>query len=296
MDSFQATEMALKGLRQIGLYPANVGGLSYGNGFLLPKPQLLGIEEQEVVVEVPGGDTTAFKSVTAKSATFTLRWPLLNLEQLAKIRGSLFTLTGSEGNRVKRLKRRIPDVPPYFKIDGRVAFIGNDWPNGDYHLIAYRAALIGSPRIQHETEQVATYEATFEAIERSDGEWYDMVAYEAGSPLIATVDNTAPTLSSSTPADNATNVALAGTITLIFSEAIQWDPTQFNLQHVVSSTVVNNVTTTKTISSDRTTVSLAYTGLTGSGNFNIAISGGVRDLAGNYIAAPINIQFAGAAS
>lgn len=291
MDSFQAHNLALKGNRQIGFYPFVSAGV-YGDGFLLPYPQLLSPQEDNVVEEIPGGDTIAVTVKSTKKVTIKLRWPRLNLDQLAQIQGSFYALTGTTPNRKATLKRKTTDVAGEFKIEGVVRFIGAEFPDGDYHLIVYKCTLVGTATYNHETDKVAIFEATFTGVEDEDENFYDMVANETAEPLTAAVDVTAPALSSITPADNASGVSIAaGSVVIVFTKAIQWDASQFKLQDVVSATSVVEVATTKTISSDGLTVTLAYAGLTVSHNYNVSVGAGVRSRTGVLIAAGFDRQF-----
>ena len=101
-------------------------------------------------------------------------------------------------------------------------------------------------------------------------------------------DTTAPTLSSSTPADNATSVAFANDIVLTFSEAVQ------------KGTTGNIVITNATDTTDTRTISITEAQVTVSGstvtinptndlksgdNYNVQItSGAIKDSAGNSYA------------
>lgn len=299
MNEFIAasTNFFLKGNRQVAFLPLQPNGISYGDGFLLPYPQLMGIVENQTVEDTPGGDTLAESISSLKSGTMTLRWPRLNPRQIALMKGSEYIETGSDGNFQIRVKRKLTDVPGEFKIIGRVAYIGKQFPEGDHHLEAYRCSLLTGPSIAYETDKGAIYEATFTILERIDGEFYDLVFNEQGQELTAAVDNTAPTIVAIDPADNASTVALNKNPTVEFSEPINFNPKDFTIQKITSSTVVADHPCTPTISSDKKTVSFnPDTNFTASANHNIHISGDVRDLAANYIAGAVNSQFTTASS
>jgi VCBS repeat-containing protein len=98
-------------------------------------------------------------------------------------------------------------------------------------------------------------------------------------------DTTAPTLSSSTPADNATAVAVGSNLVLTFSEAVQAG---------TGNIVISNGTDTRTISvTDATQVSISGSSVTmnptadlhGSSSYHVQMASGViKDLAGNSFA------------
>jgi methionine-rich copper-binding protein CopC len=106
------------------------------------------------------------------------------------------------------------------------------------------------------------------------------------------VDITAPTISSTTPADNATGVSRSSNVTIVFNEPIQFNKNDFSLTEIVSSTVVTEVPCAVTISTDKLTVTMNPTSdMSATADHNLHISGSVKDLSGNYIAAPVNRQF-----
>lgn len=98
-------------------------------------------------------------------------------------------------------------------------------------------------------------------------------------------DDTAPTLSSSIPANSATNVAKSGTIILTFSEDIATvDDTKFTLTNATKGEV--------TIDSDPTKVKVAYSGAASGATVTLAVAAeAVADAAGNKSAALSNISF-----
>lgn len=295
--AFATHAAALQGLDSILMQKMNSDGLTYQDGFLLPFPQLLGIEEVQVTAELPGGNQTADENTKVKSALATVRWARLRLDQLATIQGSLHTLTGSTPNQVHRLKRRRSDVAPFFRMVGRVDYIGSEMPNGDYLFEAYKAKMVGTPKITHETdEKYATVEMQFKIFYRSDGEFYDLVMRETGAALVAAADVTPPTVSGITPADGATASLLTTPVVVTMSEACQLDPSNFSIQHVVSTSNISDVAFEATINGDKTQITLTKPGgWTASAVYNVRVAH-VKDLAGNELETPVNIQFTAPAS
>lgn len=101
-----------------------------------------------------------------------------------------------------------------------------------------------------------------------------------------TIDDTAPTLSSSDPADGATDVAVSGTIVLTFSEALgSVDGTMFTLTNATKGAVAID-------GSDATKVNIAYSGASNSATVTLATAAGaVTDAVGNSSAALSSISF-----
>lgn len=299
VDVFANFAAALQGIEGVMLSKAQPGGLTYDQGFLVPYPQLISLEEEVSTSNTPGGNVTADENSRVQSALITLRWARMNLEQQAQIQGSFYELSGSSPHREHRLKRRSGDVAPYFKIEGRVDYVGSDFPGADWHLIAFRCKMVGTPTWSHETgENYATCEMQFRVFFRGDGEFYHLVMNETSIPLTVSNDTTPPTVLSTTPADDATGVALAAaTFLVVYSEAVREDPSFYTIQRIVSSTNVVDVPFTLAVNEDGDEHTLTPTGgtWTASSNYNVRISR-AKDLAGNELATAVNRQFATAAS
>lgn len=101
-----------------------------------------------------------------------------------------------------------------------------------------------------------------------------------------TIDDTAPTLSSSVPANSATNVNTSGTIVLTFSEAIaSVDETKFTLTNATKDAVTID-------GSDNTKVNITYSEASNSTTVTLATAAGaVTDAVGNSSAALSSISF-----
>lgn len=100
------------------------------------------------------------------------------------------------------------------------------------------------------------------------------------------VDETAPTLSSSSPANSATGVDVSGTIVLTFSEAIaSVDGSKFSLSGATIGTVAIDGT-------DAKKVNIPYSGASNSATVTLSVAAdAVADAAGNKSAALSDISF-----
>ena len=112
----------------------------------------------------------------------------------------------------------------------------------------------------------------------ADNFWVDVV--------FSTVDITAPTVISQSPAPNATNVPLNSPVTAVFSESINPATLSFSLTSS-SGTVPASVTYTDA----NHTASLVPSSALANGVAYTATVSGVQDLAGNPIAAPVSWSF-----
>lgn len=290
--SFTTTSMPLKGLRQIQMAPWISDGV-IGDTFLLPYPQALSSEENQVVKELPGGDVTADKSVTIKSLTMTIRWARIKLSQLSDLLGATFTTTGSTPNQVHRLRRYTSDTGGYFQLKARVAYVGSEFPDGDYTLLAYKGKIVGTPKISYATEEYATVEVVMEFIERDDLEFYEMLIAETGTALTAAAALAAPTLNTISPADNATGVATSANVVITFNAGIMFNALDYALLKVVTpaSSVVEEPCAV-TYDSGTFAVTMNPTSTLGAtSTYNVRLGAGIRALDGTVIASAANYQF-----
>lgn len=236
-------ESPLKGIKKVAI--RLLSGTTKSDPFFITAPQLLSLEEEQTVIDVPGGNTTYLKVVEIKGAKAVLRWPDLHLEDVAALQGSICLQQGDSGssNRSIRVKRRIDDVFPFFELEGQVDYIGPDFAGGDYHLIAWYAQLTKAPKWTHETGGVQTCEVEVFFYERADGEFYDLLLNETAVAIPTTATNTAATISN-VPADAATGVSVSDNVVLTFSKAIQFESDKFSLVKTSDSSAVTMPTPT----------------------------------------------------
>jgi len=264
-----------------------------GDTFLLPYPQALSSEENQVVKELPGGDVTADKSVTIKSLTMTIRWARIKLSQLSDLLGATFGTTGVTPNQVHRLRRYTSDTGGYFQLKARVAYVGSEFPDGDYTLLAYKGKIVGTPKISYATEEYATVEVVMEFIERDDLEFYEMLIAETGASLTAAAALSAPTLNTISPADNATGVATSANVVITFNAGIMFNALDYALLKVVTpaSSVIEEACAV-TYDSGTFAVTMNPTSTLGAtSTYNVRLGAGIRALDGTVIASAANYQF-----
>jgi len=97
----------------------------------------------------------------------------------------------------------------------------------------------------------------------------------------AAVDNTAPTVDSTVPADNAVNVAINVAVMATFSEAID-DTTVDNTTFVLTDNVANVVAGTVTVSADNTMATFTPSAfLDNTATYTATLTTDITDLAGN---------------
>jgi len=101
----------------------------------------------------------------------------------------------------------------------------------------------------------------------------------------ATVDTTAPTVTSVTPANMSTNLGLSTVITLMFSKAL--NPTTVNSNNFAVFDGPNRLNTGITCSSPCTSVTLSPSGLLASSTIIVTATTAAQDLSGNALASSV---------
>lgn len=147
---------------------------------------------------------------------------------------------------------------------------------------AYRVVPVDSRELGFTNEQQKTA-VVFECLideGRSNGDRL----FALGTQSVS-IDGTAPTLSSSTPADDATGASTT-TATLVFSKAM--DEATINAANIMvfaagETGAQSKVSTTFSLNAAGTTVTLTYS-LSSATQYNIIMGSGLKDAAGNAFA------------
>lgn len=245
----------LFGLRKVAFSQTTDKGTTYADPFFLPAPEVMDSEEQQTQKAIPGGDVIYENVVKPKSLKFKFKWNALNLEQQAAFTGATFTASGSTPNRTSKMVRKTTDIAGDFKVDGLVKYIGNQFPNGEYHLRGWLGTCTKLPKWSNQYEDNASIEMEMEFLERADGEWYEMEILETGTDIPDTEDTTVPAVSSVTPADNATGVTASDNVVYVWNVPVRYRAEDYAIVKIDGSTVVD-WPFVGTISEDGLTVTL----------------------------------------
>lgn len=201
------------------------------------------------------------------------------------------------------LKRKSTDIPPWLAIGFRALK-----SNGSYRYTWLAKGKFQVPEQAHETKgesvafQTPTINGSFVRRD-SDEEWErhideDHVDYipSMGTNWFTSptqvADTTAPTVDTVSPADADTNVAIASTVVVTFTEAMALSTiTTGNifLQNVSTNAVV---AATLTVNAARTVVTLTpNANLANATEYRLTITTNVTDVAGNHLATVFNSDF-----
>lgn len=236
--------------------------------------------------ELAGDATTIdqYSKLKKLTGSFNCQVTFATLEVLL---GATAAYTGSSPNETATLVLSSSDLPNYFELDVRSSYRGgSDATGGDFHIRISKAKMTKFTYTMA-SEEYATLQIDWSGVARlADGYFMTMVENETAVTYTGSPDTTAPTLSSSTPADGATGVSGTANIVLNFSEEILYDIGNYAIAKADGTAVA--FTGSKT---DADTVTLNPTPTLDSAGVYIVTVAGVRDMAGNMLASPAVINF-----
>jgi methionine-rich copper-binding protein CopC len=236
--------------------------------------------------ELAGDATTIdqYSKLKKLTGSFNCQVTFATLEVLL---GATAAYTGSSPNETATLVLSSSDLPNYFELDVRSSYRGgSDATGGDFHIRISKAKMTKFTYTMA-SEEYATLQIDWAGVARlADGYFMTMVENETAVTYTGSPDTTAPTLSTSTPADGATGVSGTANIVLNFSEEIVYDIGNYAIAKADGTAVA--FTGSKT---DADTVTLNPTPTLDSAGVYIVTVAGVRDLAGNMLASPAVINF-----
>ncbi len=258
-------------------------GLTLGQGDLFKAVQQLSLEEQATKIPVPGSNATYASKGSVNSATSNFRFAGMDLRLLAKYLGSRYqAILDANGKIVEFLDRRTDDVAPAFKMIGLVDWIGPTRPKGEHHFIGWFGTITGPPKITHASNEAGNVELEIEWLNRKDGKFWSMKALESGSGLNVDIDVTPPAVASSSPADNATNVAVTGTRTITFDKPVLLREDDWKFYEVNGLVLTEGAFLTLTISDNGKVISYTTASLDNSQEY-LAQGKNVADFNGNVL-------------
>lgn len=131
-----AEEALPYGLREVGITPyTTAAATALGAARKYPVARTLSFEEAEDFEELRGDD----KVVAIRGKGASVNWEMENggisLPSYKNMAGGTLTTTGITPNTVTTFKKKVTDVRPYWKGEGRS--INDD--GGDFHGILYKA-------------------------------------------------------------------------------------------------------------------------------------------------------------
>lgn len=287
------SNMSLFSVQDLKLFPMlsdGPGGTTYDNALDVPGIQQLGMSPEFIEKELQGDGERLDLYSKLVGMTLKVQHGQISLEVLAALMGATRTLTGSGSSEVEELVMAQSDIPGYFKLAGRVDYLGNG-VSGDYHS-EYLKSKLSNFSIEHQGEDYAQVSFDCKLLRRiSDGKMVILRRNATAAPITSTVDNTPPTVTAHLPLDGAAAHPVADPISWTFSEAMMpgtMDAANFWLVKSDGS----DVPFTMSYSTSTKTATLTpAAALDNSSDYLAGVTTGVRDAAGNRMAAAVMINF-----
>lgn len=220
----------------------------------------------------------------------------ISLPLLAVLTGGALSNSGSTPNTQKKLTLNQANIPGFFKMEAVVEYLGGDDNDGDYHTVFLKTKMTKFS-IEHQGEDYAIVSFDFKAIpQRATGDVVELIENETAVAIADTSDTTPPTVSSSSPADGDTDVAVGANVTFTFSEDMQANTVSDKANfYIVKSDGTNVPFAISYNAGAKTTTLNPSSNLDASGTYIAGVTPGVRDAAGNALAAAHVINFTTAA-
>lgn len=276
-------DSAVFGLKDVKVYPADGAG-GWLTGVDVPK-----VVEYAPSIEVGGkmleGDDTEDLYSYVKGFGAKLKFNKLPMSVLSAVFGGAITESGNTPNQVVSYTFAARGTSiPLFKLEGQMDKVDDDIADAHIRLT--------NCRVKPGTYDIGTKYDDYVSI--SLDVWVqDQPVIEFNETAVAlstTPDTTAPTISSTVPADDATAIDKTANLSVTFSEAIQAGDA--NDDHFILTAAGAIVAAAITINSPTNTiVTINPTSSLAATTEHTLVITGVHDAAGNVLAAPTIITF-----
>ncbi len=204
--------------------------------FQLGCPKIVGFKEIEQPYSFKGGNTECEFGATIVAVEVDVSFSNMSLSQQAALIGADFETYGTGDAQEDNLQRQIDDKAPFLRLEGLVDFIGSAFPEGTYNFLGHYGKVVSAPTWSNETDKEAEVTMKLRFVKRpQDKTIYNMVLVKAGRALPTVADNTPPTVSTVSPADNATGVTGTANVVWTLSEPVLYNSKCFKVFSSVSS-------------------------------------------------------------
>lgn len=270
--------------------------LTYANPKDIPGIQEISLKPELITKELYGDAKVLDYYSKIKKWVGTVKHAQLSLAVLSILTGGSIADSGSTPNEKQAFTWKGSSVGKYFKLEGQCKYLGGSDAGGagDAHFIAKKCKMSNfEVALQAEDYAVVSFDIEIFAT-TFDDEGLIIEENETAVAIASTADSTAPTISSTSPANNATNVATNATVQWNFSEKLRpdtaTDPANF---FVVKDSDGSNVAGSLTHDEANNRVTFTPTSALTASNtvYKAFATTGVRDLAGNRLAATSTTKF-----
>lgn len=129
------------GLRDIKVTPyTTAAATALGTSVNLPYARTLSFAEAEEFEQLRGDDQLIATHGAGPNVEWELEGGGISFEAGAVMYGGVVSTTGTTPNQIKKWRKKVTDVRPYFKIEGQVISDSG----GDVHAVIYRCKATGN--------------------------------------------------------------------------------------------------------------------------------------------------------
>lgn len=271
------------------------GTATYGPAIDVPGIQSVSFNPDFMEKELRGDNKIIDQYAKVESVSGSIKHAKISMPVLAILMGGDTVDSGVSPNEKKTYTLKGSDKPSYWMLQAQIDYRGGEAVGGDYHVTFFKAKVSKFSQ-EYQSEDYAVVSFDFKAIPRdSDDSVFSAEENETAIPLeVGASDSTPPTVTLSSPADGATNVAVNASVVWTMSEALQGATVNPGSVMLVNASDGTNVAGTVTLNNAGagTTVTLHPTGnLDAATDYIAFLTTSVRDAAGNALAAPSVVNF-----
>lgn len=288
--------LTLFGISDAKIWPLTADSASAytpGTGVDVPGIQSISMQPEFLAKELVGDDEILDEYSKLRKITGSVKHAQISLPLLAILTGGANATSGTTPNEKMTFTWSGDDLPGYFKMEGQSTYLGGDdaGGTGDAHFIFYKCKM-SNLQVEPQSEDYAMVSFDFVAIPSSySGKVLEIEENETAVAVTVTADTTAPTVSSSSPADGASGVVATVNVTFTFDEDMM-----LSTMEAANFFLVEADGTSKAFafSYDQGTRVATLNPTTDFDSAQVYIAGvtvGARDLAGNRLAAQHVINF-----
>lgn len=270
------------------------GSLTYANAKDVPGITNISMKPEFLTKELPGDAKILDYYSKMRKIAGSVKHAQLSLDVLEVLAGGTNTDSGVTPNEKRTFTLKGASIPNYFKLEGQVKYLGGSdaGGSGDFHAILKKCK-VTSWEIEFQNEDYAVVSFDYEAIPTTNDDIVlELIENETAADITATADSTAPTVSSTSPADAATGTSVSANITWTFSEALRLDTVNTDNFYVIKASDGTSVAGAVTWTAGTNVVTFDPTSNLDALTAYIAVATrGVRDEAGNKLANPSIVNF-----
>lgn len=176
-----ATNQLPYGLRDVGLYAMDAAGV-LSNKVDLPAARTFSFSEAEEFEELRGDD----KVIAIRGKGPKVEWDLesggISIAAYVVLAGGTSSLTGTTPNQVFKVKKKVTDVRPYFRVEGQAISDSG----GDFHGKVYKCRVTDNIEGEMADGQFWLTSCSGEGIGDNNDDLYELIQNETTTAIPST--------------------------------------------------------------------------------------------------------------